>query len=95
MKILFLVLVLATSIMAQQRQWPSHDHENSQHRKRGEPRRVKRTTPAIAITGTDPRLYNQLNDCGQIFRGFESPERLRRMEREKRDCLREARNKRR
>jgi hypothetical protein len=81
MKLLFLVLVLVTSVMAQQRQWPSHDHH-------GEGKRTKRTTPQIFPDDVG-RFFNQINDCAQPSRGFESPARLREMAREKRDCLRE------
>jgi hypothetical protein len=89
MWIILVVLLLSISIAGQDR-FPSHDHEQAQHRKRDEPRRIVRTTPRI-FPDDVTRYYNRLNDCAQVFRGFESEATLRRMREEKKDCLREQR----
>jgi hypothetical protein len=89
MKTLLLILVLAVTATAQQRH-RSHDHPPPHNQALGVPHRVVRFTPRIFKDDTS-RFYAAINDCNQVFRGFESPERLREMRREKRICLKEVR----
>lgn len=69
----------------------SHDHEQAQHRTRGEPRRTVRTTPRIVPDDTS-RFYNPINDCSSFWARDDAPEWVKRQAaRDRQTCIDEVR----
>lgn len=86
MKSILILFALTISAFAQQKDFPSYDHDQPQNRRLGEPRRVLRRSPILPpAIGVDPCTL------GRSWRGDEPPRILREQEIERRECLRKAR----